>query len=306
MVARSGLWAKGATGMLRRSMRRALITCFVAFFASSALAVPPPPVEKQQQPVRKGWFGIGLEAASDAQQKTLGITRKVPRVTRIFRGSPAETAGVAIGDFVLAFQGTDVATVKDLVQRVGAQAPGAQVDVKIHRPGEGVKTLKVVLDLRIDQRERFKKEWLGRPMPSVSLKGARETDGESINLSPVKNRGDILVIDYFATWCGPCKAVMPRLEKMAEEFADQRVRFIGVSGEEVKIVTDFLAQKPLAYKVGIDTTGDFNKEMLVTVLPTIWIVDRAGVIREIFFGAGHTDALHAAIKRLAAEPTAAP
>jgi thiol-disulfide isomerase/thioredoxin len=260
-----------------------------------------PPARKA--PAAKGWFGIGLKAATPAELKTMNETGEVPRIERVFRKSPAETAGIQVGDFVLKFQSKKVAGVADLVKRVGATPPGTQVEFEIFRPGKGRIIKPVVLDLRVDMRARFKQEWLGSKMPSVGITGVRRSDGDRVDLSPTATAGLVVVIDYFATWCGPCKAVMPQLEALQKQYESDGVRVVGVSGEDMDVVKPFIAKRPLAYRVGIDATGEFRKHLAVSVLPTVWVVDRKGIIRDIFFGAGHHAAIEASVRRAAGLPS---
>lgn len=265
------------------------------------------PVRPGAQPApSKGWFGIGLEAATDAEQAEIGVPRPVPRVVRVFRGSPAETSGVQIGDFVVGFDGQDVRDTKDLIQRVGAKPPGAQVVVELHRPSaaERVK-LNVMLDLRVDLRDRFKQEWLGQRMPTLSITGVQSPEGE-IALGPDATAGSVVVIDYFATWCGPCRQVMPELEQMQRDLGAYGVKVIGVSSEEPEVVRGFLTNRPLAYPIGVDTTGDFSRQLMVSVLPTIWVIDREGVIQAIHFGSGHHAEVLAAVRVAAGLPATGP
>jgi len=237
----------------------------------------------------------------------MGVDRPVPRVVRVFRGSPAETGDVRVGDFVLVFDGKPVADVRDLVTRVGAKPPGSHVKFLVFRKGDGKLEKPVVLDLRVDARERFKQEWLGRAMPAVSVSGVRDSDGGRIDLSPSATRGKVIVIDYFATWCGPCKMVMPQLEALQKEYAASGVRVIGVSGEEPEVVRPFVEKRGLAYTVGLDDEkGEFRKHLEVSVLPTVWVVDRNGKIQDIFFGAGHHSQIDAAVRRAAGLPPRTP
>ncbi len=265
----------------------------------------PAAAQKAPKNERKGWFGVALKPATAEQQAELGVTRPVPRVERVFRDSPAENSGVQVGDFVVKLDDEDVADVKDLITRIGAKAPGTQVRIVLRRFGEKAPLVKnVALDLRVDMRERFKQEWLGRKMPHMVLQGARKRDG-SVHLGAT-TPGGVTVVDYFATWCGPCKRVMPELEQLHLDYQKHGVRVVGVSSEEAEVVQPFLDDRPLVYPVALDTTGDFSHRMMVSVMPTVWVIDKQGVIRDIFFGAGHHDKLVAAVRRAVGLPAVAP
>ena len=144
-------------------------------------------------------------------------------------------------------------------------------------------------------------------MPPVALEGVRAVDGQ-VTLGAQEPEPGVLVVDYFATWCGPCLRVMPALEALAREYEAQGVRVVGVTGEDKPAVAEFLKDNPLEYAVTVDSTQAFRQQLGVSVLPTIWVTDRAGVIRHIFFGAGHNDELLAAVREelgLESPPTGA-
>ncbi|MFT7625136.1 MAG: thiol-disulfide isomerase/thioredoxin [Myxococcota bacterium] len=279
--------------------RAALVPPILSAGLLACLLIAPTALAQSKQAPRKGWFGVALKGASPEQQKALGLTRPVPRVERVFKGSPALNSGVAVGDYVVSLDGKDVLSVKDLVSRIGAKPPGTMINVVIQRLGEAKPVKKqVVLDLRMDMRERFKQEWLGRRMPAVTLDGARDSDG-IIDLGGEASAGKVVVVDYFATWCGPCKRVMPELEQMHLDLKPHGVTVVGVSSEKADVVQKFLEDRPLVYPVGTDRDGKFSQQMMVSVLPTVWVVDKNGIIRNIFFGAGHEQQLLEAVRKAA-------
>ncbi|MEC8025489.1 MAG: PDZ domain-containing protein [Myxococcota bacterium] len=253
----------------------------------------PPPMAGVAQ--KKGWFGIGLEAASNAEQQALGVKYAVPKVTRVFRGSPAEMTGMQVGDVILKIDHVDVKGVRDMVSRVGAYAPGTQIAITLSRKG-ATQTKPVVLDLRPDMRSLFVSEWRGRPMPDLSVLDV--VTKERVSLAPKDTAGSILIIDYFATWCGPCKRVMPKLADIEKRYSERGVRVIGVSSEALETVSAYRAKHPPGYAFAVDDSGQFRQALNVSVLPTLWIVDRSGVISDIWFGAGHTDKLEARLRAM--------
>lgn len=95
-------------------------------------------------------------------------------------------------------------------------------------------------------------------------------------------KDQIVIVDFWATWCGPCIAGMPKNTKLAEKYADQGVKFVGVclSGDEgamAKIAEDNGADYPNAFVDGKQVENDWP----VSWYPTYAVIDRKGVVRAI-------------------------
>ena len=101
--------------------------------------------------------------------------------------------------------------------------------------------------------------------------------------------GEVLVVDFWATWCGPCRYQAEILDALREEFSDRGVRFLAISlGEDEATVRTFVDNNPYPYPVLIDPEDMLSVELGVYVLPTVMILDREG--RVSFFQAGVSQA----------------
>ncbi|HEY5912858.1 MAG TPA: TIGR03435 family protein [Verrucomicrobiae bacterium] len=91
-------------------------------------------------------------------------------------------------------------------------------------------------------------------------------------------KGKVIVLEFWATWCGPCIAAIPHLNEMADEFKDQPIRFIAITDEKDAVVAPFLKKKPMHAWVGLDTDKSTFKDYGVSGIPHTVVVDRGGKI----------------------------
>jgi cytochrome c biogenesis protein CcmG/thiol:disulfide interchange protein DsbE len=97
-------------------------------------------------------------------------------------------------------------------------------------------------------------------------------------LSPEpRTEGKFVLVDFWATWCGPCRQSIPHLNKLQAAFADQLV-VIGLSDEPESAVRKMTSPK-MDYAVGIDTAGTTSRAMKVRGIPHAIIMDPEGVVR---------------------------
>jgi thiol-disulfide isomerase/thioredoxin len=131
----------------------------------------------------------------------------------------------------------------------------------------------------------FARVLIGDPMPALEL---ATLDGGSLAL-PAAGQGHITVIDFFATWCGPCRESLPALERLRARFAEQGVVFVSISEDEpgsATRVARFAAAMKLGGPVLLDPQRSAFARMGARRLPTVYIVDAAGVVRRINNGYG--------------------
>jgi peroxiredoxin len=120
---------------------------------------------------------------------------------------------------------------------------------------------------------------VGRMAPDFTLP---TLDGAQFRLS--EQRGKPVVLNFWATWCGPCQRELPALQKAAEHFGDDVV-FVGVDqGEEAAIVQSYVDKLGLTFTIPMDAEGQVGLDWNVQGLPTTFFIDRSGVIRSLWMG----------------------
>jgi len=117
---------------------------------------------------------------------------------------------------------------------------------------------------------------IGRPMPELT---SEDLEGKTVKLSDLK--GKVVVIDIWATWCGPCRAMIPHEREMVERFKDKPFALVSVSAdEEKKTLTDFLAREKMPWTHWWSgPEGKLMDTLNIQHFPTIFVLDAEGVIR---------------------------
>ena len=116
-------------------------------------------------------------------------------------------------------------------------------------------------------------------------------DGDSFTLA--ENRGKVVVVDFWATWCGPCVAGLPVVTKVMRDYADKGVVFVAVNlRESPEKVSAFMDKKNWNFTVALDSDGSIANKYGVTGIPHSVIIDQKGNIHSThtgFGGAKETD-----------------
>jgi thiol-disulfide isomerase/thioredoxin len=137
------------------------------------------------------------------------------------------------------------------------------------------------------------------------LEGLTWIKGGPVTITP----GNVYVVEFWATWCPPCKISIPHLAGLQKKYKDKGVVFTGVSDEPPDVTTPFVKQMgdSMNYNVASDTKGDVEKGYMVAFhqdgIPTAFVVGAAGKI--VWFGHPMDEQFEQAIDlALAAKPNA--
>ena len=115
---------------------------------------------------------------------------------------------------------------------------------------------------------------VGAEAPDFTLKDAK---GRKIALHEL--RGKVVVLDFWATWCGPCRALMPHLQEMYRDMADKGLVVLGLDvGEDAATVTKFAKEQAYTFPLLLDAEPAVSAQYFVEAYPTTFVIDRAGRI----------------------------
>lgn len=111
---------------------------------------------------------------------------------------------------------------------------------------------------------------------------------QALNLADYKNQ--VLLIDFWATWCPPCKQSMPFLNALRNELHEQGFEIIAINvDEELGDAKTFLKSHPVDYVMAYDSQGDCPGKYDVKAMPSSYFVDRFGKIRFVHLGFRRSD-----------------
>jgi cytochrome c biogenesis protein CcmG, thiol:disulfide interchange protein DsbE len=138
----------------------------------------------------------------------------------------------------------------------------------------------------------------GQPAPAIKV---TSTSGQSLSLANYK--GHVLILDFFASWCEPCKRSIPHLIELNKKYGKQGLQILGLSLDEDRDdLNDFVKPLKLNYPVAL-ADEELQSGYGLRSIPTLVLIDKNGVVVEKYMGL--TDemrkTLDAAIKRLLAE-----
>ena len=233
--------------------------------------------------------------SNDVESKQGGIGAAIapkngnPVLTLVLKGSGAQEAGLLEGDQLLAVNGTNVSTmdIGKLIPMIQG-APNTKLKITALRNGKDRMDFTVTrhpLDMHAMAKEEHQRqeakqaEYLGKPLPVTFT----ALDGREVNLSTMK--GKVVLLDFWATWCGPCVGEIPHVKEAYEKFHDQGFEVVGISFDKDKAkLEQFVKENGMPWPQYFDGKGwqnQYGVQFDIKSIPTMWLVGKDGNLADI-------------------------
>ncbi|HEX2877437.1 MAG TPA: redoxin domain-containing protein [Polyangiaceae bacterium] len=232
--------------------------------ATSALADPgkAPP----------GWLGVELAKREGGEPGVL--------VRGVLRGSPAERAGLADGDVVLSVEGVNVSRPTELRDQVVRARAGSRVSLGVLRGAE-TRLFAVLLEAAPNDDEMMRKNYVGSRAPDF---GSLSTVQGSVTPSLPGLKGRVVVLEFWASWCGVCQVMAPTLNGWHDRYSAQGVTVLGVTSDPVDVASRTAGELGMGYPLASDGTGQMLRAYRAYALPTLFVIDKQGNVRDVLIG----------------------
>lgn len=218
------------------------------------------------------WLGVELATVGPDQAGVL--------VRDVTRDSPAERAGLSAGDVIVSLDGEAVSRPNEVVRAVSLRKPGTRLAVGFRR-GTSDRLVAAVLGARPDADAMMQKNYVGSQAPAF---GTLTVVQGSIPQSVSSLRGKVVVVEFWASWCVPCRMTAPKLNGWHERWRAQGLEVVGVTTDPAVFATQAAVEFGIQYAVASDESGQTSRAYRAMSIPTLFVIDRTGVVREVVVG----------------------
>ncbi len=231
--------------------------CVLSFLSVSAFAGP--------------W--LGLIYKKDLYENHLAL-----RVSGVHPESGCLAAGVVSGDLVIGIDGKDLVNTAQLQNVLKNAKVGSHVAIEIFRDGKRI-PLTVTLTERPDDISSLTGSAIGSKI-------AKFGDNFYKNAEKRQEAPKATLLDFWATWCGPCRQTLPVLEKMYNKYASQGLEVIGISSEQKNTLLSFYKKQHASpYPLYRDADQGLWRRYGIHAVPTLMLLDSNGYIKRVWSGA---------------------
>lgn len=139
-----------------------------------------------------------------------------------------------------------------------------------------------LLALSLDTTAIADDQGMSIPAPDFTLPVIANGDG---SLAMEDLEGSVVYLDFWASWCGPCRLSLPALDAIYQELQDRGLVVAAITVDAVEEdALDFLERYPVSYPIAFDNSGDVPTAFAVNGMPSGYLIDRSGNVRAVHVG----------------------
>jgi peroxiredoxin len=238
------------------------------------------------------WLGVELQ---DLERGVAGV-----RVGRVFRGSPAARSGLQPGDVLLALDGQTLNEPQQVTGAIRERRPGTRVSLRLTRGGHE-RLLAVELTAAPETEDLIRLHFVGLRAPELgTLKTVQGGGGWAWK----ELEGKVVVLEFWARWCGVCRYLVPVMNRWHQRYRPQGAVLLGITSDAVPLADRAARELGMTYPLASDGSGETSQAFAAQQLPTVFVVDRRGIVRDVMVGLSQERlaAVEGLVQRLLDEP----
>lgn len=218
---------------------------------------------------RRVWLGIEMAPGEH------GVI-----IESVYPRSPAERAGLLAGDAIQKLGDAVLLKPADLHAALALAQVGDSLPLLLLRAGQQ-RLLRVDVERRPSQQELMIALYSGQPAPSISTLQTLQGD---VVPSFSQLRGNVVVLEFWASWCVACRALTPELNRWNDERGILGLRVLGVTMDPWDLAAQASAEFEIGFPVFIDSDGEITRAYRATALPMVFVIDKRGTVRDVMVG----------------------